>query len=104
VGILWVLWTGGSWGELPPRFGSPTTCWRRLRQWEESGVLLALTFLSGLNDHQKIRWNECSVGGSFAPAKKGGWRCVNQRAARTQRRLWSLPGQGDPRVTGHETA
>src|SRR6267143_7288301 len=40
-GILWVLWTGAPWSELPPRYGSPTRCWRRLRQWEETGVLLA---------------------------------------------------------------
>src|SRR5712692_4402394 len=39
-GILWVLWTGAPWSELPPRYGSATTCWRRLRQWEETGVLL----------------------------------------------------------------
>jgi transposase len=40
-GIIWVLWTGAPWSELPSRYGSPTTCWRRLRQWKESGVLLA---------------------------------------------------------------
>jgi len=40
-GILWVLWTGDPWSEPPPRYDSPTTCWRRLRQWEDSGVLLA---------------------------------------------------------------
>src|SRR2546427_648096 len=30
-GILWVLRTGAPWSELPPRYGSPATCWRRLR-------------------------------------------------------------------------
>ncbi|PYP99280.1 MAG: hypothetical protein DMF83_31100 [Acidobacteria bacterium] len=25
-GILWILWTGAPWSELPPRYGSPTTC------------------------------------------------------------------------------
>src|SRR5215470_16173297 len=30
-GILWILWTGAPWSELPARYGSPTTCWRRLR-------------------------------------------------------------------------
>src|SRR5215468_3648057 len=56
-GILWILWTGAPWSELPARYGSPTTCWRRLRQWEDSGVLLALwrALLNQLNDRQKIR-------------------------------------------------
>src|SRR2546428_7561527 len=73
-GILWVLWTGAPWSELLPQFGSSTTCWRRLRQWEADGTLLELwrAFLADLNDREKIRWNECFVVGSFAPAKKGG--------------------------------
>jgi len=54
-GILWILWTGAPWSELPRRYGSATTCWRRLRQWEERGVLVALwrAFLNQLNDRQK---------------------------------------------------
>ncbi|MEM4381723.1 MAG: transposase [Candidatus Caldarchaeum sp.] len=73
-GILWILWTGAPWSELPRRYGSPTTCWRRLREWEENGVLLKLwrAFLAQLNDQQKIRWDECFADGSFAPAKKRG--------------------------------
>ncbi len=36
-------------------------------------MLLTLwrAFLAQLNDAQKLRWNECFVDGSFAPAKKG---------------------------------
>ena len=72
-GILWILWTGAPWSELPRRYGSPTTCWRRLRQWEESGVLLALwrALLAQLNDRQNLLGDECFVDGSFAPAKRG---------------------------------
>ena len=55
-GILWILWTGAPWSELPPRYGSPSTCWRRLRQWEVSGVLLALwrAFLAQLKDRKSV--------------------------------------------------
>jgi transposase len=83
-GMLWILWTGAPWRELPPRYGSPTTCWRRLRQWEESGVLLALwrALLAQLNDAQKIRWNECFIDGSFVPAKKGASKSAPPSAAR----------------------
>lgn len=56
-GILWILWTGAPWSELPPRYGSATTSWRRLREWEENEVLLALwrAFLTHLDDRQKLR-------------------------------------------------
>lgn len=91
-GILWVLWTGAPWSELPPRYGSATTCWRRLKTWEELGVLLELwrAFLAELNDQQKIRWNECFVDGSFAPAKKGGPVSAPPSAAR-ERSGWYWP-------------
>jgi transposase len=73
-GILWILWTGCQWSELPRRYGSASTCWRRLKHWEESSILLKLwrAFLAQLNDQQKLRWDECFVDGSFVPAKKGG--------------------------------
>ena len=38
-GILWILWTGAPWSELPRRYGRPSTGWRRLTRWEEAGVL-----------------------------------------------------------------
>src|SRR5262250_2284539 len=71
-GILWILWTGAPWCELPARYGSPTTCWRRLRDWEADGTLLALwrAFLAELHDADNLRWDECFADGSFAPAKK----------------------------------
>ena len=89
-GILWVLWTGAPWSELPREYGSPTTCWRRLRAWEVSGVLLELwrAFLAQLQDQDKIRWDECFVDGSFAPAKKGGLASARPNAARGQSGWW----------------
>jgi transposase len=72
-GILWILWTGAQWSELPRRYGSPSTCWRRLKSWEETGILLKLwrAFLAQLNDRQQLRWDECFVDGRFIPAKGG---------------------------------
>jgi|Tabmets5t2r1_1033131.scaffolds.fasta_scaffold92550_2 transposase len=92
-GILWVLWTGAQWSELPRRYGSPSTCWRRLKQWEEMGVLLKLwrAFLAQLNDQEKIRWDECFADGSFVPAKKGAPRSARPSAARAQSGwFWSM--------------
>ena len=37
-GILWILRNGAPWKDLPDRFPLPSTCWRRLKKWEEQGI------------------------------------------------------------------
>ena len=37
-GILWVLRSGARWKDLPYSYPSPSTCWRRLYEWQEHGV------------------------------------------------------------------
>jgi transposase len=73
-GILWVLRTGARWQDLPDRYPSASTCWRRLRLWEEHGVWLDVwrKFLSMLDEKGALDWQEAFIDGSFAPAKKGG--------------------------------
>src|SRR5664279_616474 len=39
-GILWVLRVGARWRDLPSEYPNGSTCWRRLRRWEEQGVWL----------------------------------------------------------------
>ena len=72
-GILWILRSGARWQDLPEKYPHPSTCWRRLRDWEEQGVWLKIwrTFLSELNERQQLQWSESFLDGSFAPAKKG---------------------------------
>src|SRR5262245_1115021 len=92
-GILWILWTDSPWEALPKEYGSDTTCWRRLQEWEQSGVLLEMwrAFLTCLQDRDQIRWNECFLDGSFAPAKKGETASVSPRKAREQSAwFWSM--------------
>ena len=92
-GILWVLRTGAQWSELPKEYGSGSTCWRRLKEWEERGTLLKLwrAFLNDLSDAEHIRWNQCFVDGSFAPAKKGGSESEIPRRERVQSGwYWSM--------------
>lgn len=88
-GILWILWTGAPWSELPQRYGSKSAVHSRLSQWAQSGVLLNLwrTFLDQLNDAKKIRWNECFVDGLFVVAKKGAKVWARPNAVRGQS-LW----------------
>jgi len=88
-GILWILWTGAPWSELPERYGKPSTVHRRLCQWAEDETLLSLwrAFLSHLDDKEMIRWNECFVDGMFVPAKKGAQKSARPSGAREQS-LW----------------
>jgi len=50
-GILWIARSGARWQDLPAEYSSPSTCWRRLRDWEEQDVWLTIwrTFLGELN-------------------------------------------------------
>jgi len=72
-GILWILRSGARWCDLPDEFPSPSTCWRRLRDWEEQGIWLTIwrAFLAELNQREQLDWSESFLDGSFAPAKKG---------------------------------
>src|SRR5580692_4656917 len=49
----------------PEKFPHPSTCWRRLRDWEERGVWLNIwrTFLSKLNERQQLKWSESFLDG-----------------------------------------
>jgi transposase len=72
-GILYVLRTGCRWQDLPPRYGSPVTCWRRLAQWERDGTWERIwrTFLSTLDEAGKLDWSRAFLDGTFIPTKKG---------------------------------
>lgn len=88
-GILWILWTGAQWEELPSRYGKKSTVHDRLKAWTRNGTLENLwrAFLTQLNDRQHIRWNECFLDGTFFSAKKGVSRSARPSAGR-DRSLW----------------
>ena len=89
-GILWVLKTGARWRDLPKEYPSASTCWRRLRQWEEQEVWLNVwrQFLSELDQQQKLDWSESFVDGSFAPAKKGALASAKPSGAKARSGWW----------------
>lgn len=75
-GILWMLREGARWEALPARYGSKSTCHRRLQEWQQAGVweqLLAV-FLSTLDAQAKLDWEQAFLDGSFVQAKKGALR------------------------------
>lgn len=72
-GVLWILKSGARWKDLPERYPSPATCWRRLRDWTESGVFREAwrRLLGQLDALKQIHWDEAAGDGTFSPAKKG---------------------------------
>jgi transposase len=89
-GSLWVLRTGARGKDLPERFPSPSTCWRRLRAWEEQGVWLRAwrAFLAQRDAQGQLDWSEAFADGSVAPANKGGLALGRRNAARARSGWW----------------
>jgi transposase len=72
-GILWILRSGARWRDMPKRFPSGTTCWRRLQEWEAAGVWQEVwqTLLGELDGEGCLDLEETFGDGTFVPAKKG---------------------------------
>jgi hypothetical protein len=89
-GILWILKTGARWRDIPKPLPSASTCWRRLRDWEEEEVWdnVWRAFIHMLDEQQTLDWEECFIDGSFAPAKKGGSASEKPNAARERSGWW----------------
>ena len=88
----------GAVERAPRRYGSATTCWRRLRDWEADGTLLALwrALLAELHDADKLRWDECFADGSFAPAKKGAPAVGKTKRGKGTKWMVVVDGAGTP--------
>ena len=89
-GILWVLRSGARWKDMPDRFPSPSTCWRRLRDWEEADLWLKIwrTFLEELDEEGRINWAEVFADGTFSPAKKGATASEKPSVERVRSSWW----------------
>jgi len=72
-GILWILRSGARWQDLPEKYPHLSTCWRRLRVWEEQGIGLKVwrAFLNELNERQQLTWSQSFLDRSFARGEKG---------------------------------
>ena len=86
-GILWIMSTGAQWAELPRRYPSYSTCWRRLKLWEGAGAFVQMwrAFLAELSAKDQIVWDEAFADGTFVAAKKGGLKSVRRARARGRR-------------------
>ena len=76
TGILFVACTGTAWELLPAELGcgSGMTCWRRLRDWQVSGVWQKVwhVLLDELGLADKIDWSKAVVDSSSVRALFGG--------------------------------
>ena len=78
AGIVFVLKSGIPWEMLPKEMGcgSGSTCWRRLRDWQEAGVWRELhrALLDRLGEVGKIDWSRASLDSASVGAKRGARR------------------------------
>jgi transposase len=90
-GILWVLRTGAGWADLPDRFPSGSTCFRRFSRRVRLGVLRAIleALARDLEDRGRINLSECFIDGTFVVAKKGALAWERPSGARV-RNSWLL--------------
>jgi transposase len=97
TGILFVLKTGMGWEDLPTEMGcgSGMTCWRRLRDWQESGVWQDIfhTLLNHLQGADQLDWSRAVIDSSSVRAVFGGRALAPTRriAAKTDRSITSSP-------------
>ena len=78
TGIVFVLKTGIPREMLPKEMGcgSGSTCWRRLRDWQEAGVWRRLhrVLLDRLGEADEIDWSRASLDSASVAAKRGARR------------------------------
>ena len=76
TGILFVLKSGLPWEMLPQEMGcgSGMTCWRHLRDWQESGIWQEIheLLLAKLHHADRIDWNRAVVDSASVRALLGG--------------------------------
>ncbi len=88
--ILWMARSGARWKDLPADFPSPSTCWRRVRDWQARGVFKEMwrVFLEYLDERDLLEWDETFIDATFIPAKKGASASGRPSGAREQSAWW----------------
>ena len=73
-GILFVLITGCRWMDMPSRYGSYVTAWRRLRRWSEEDIWRRILDELIAKGHAmgSLNLDKVAVDSTLVEAKKGG--------------------------------
>ena len=98
TGIVFVLKSGIPWGMLPKEMGcgNGSTCWRRLREWQRTGVWRRLhrVLLDRLGEQDKIDWSRASLDSASVAAKRGAKQSVRTQPTVANRvrsaMLWQI--------------
>jgi len=89
TGIVFVLKSGIPWEMLRKEMGcgSGSTCWRRLRDWQEAGVWEELhrLLLDRLGEADRIDWERASLDSASVSAKRGAKRPARIRRIKANR-------------------
>lgn len=90
-GVLWILRTGAASADLPDRYPSYSTCFRRFSRWVKQGTLRRMleALAQDLEERGQIDLSECFIDGTFIVAKKGGAKWERPSAAKV-RSSWPL--------------
>lgn len=85
--IRWVLTTGAQWDEVPTKYGSGKTAWKRFTAWKRQGIWKHLwqSLLVMLEREDKINWEVSYLDGTFASAKKGDLKSTRQKKVKARR-------------------
>jgi transposase len=99
TGIIFVLRSGIPWEMLPLEMGcgSGSTCWRRLRDWQQAGAWRGLhrLLLDRLGEADRVDWSRASLDSASVPAKRGARRPARIRriaANRARSATWWSTG------------
>ena len=112
-GVLFVLHTGIAWRHLPLElgFGSGSTCYRRLDEWQKAGVWerLHALLLSELRAAGEIEWSRAVADSSHVQAKEGAPKRARARLIEPETApsiiSWSTrPGSRSPGLSRAATA
>jgi transposase len=109
-GILFVLYTGIAWRHLPLElgFGSGSTCYRRLDEWQQQGVWERLheLLLAELRAAGELEWSRAVADSTHVQAKKGAPRRARARliADEPDRSTTSWSTRAGSRSPGHSPA
>jgi len=97
-GILWILRTGARWRDMPEPYPNGSTCWRRLRMWEEQGVWLRVwhKLLGQMDERGLLDWEEAFLDATFVTAKKGGAAIGKTRRGKGTKCVVVVDGSGVP--------
>jgi transposase len=71
--LVGAAYRGARWRDLPEEYPDGSTCWRRLRMWEEQGVWLRpwRKLLGQMDERKLLDWDEAILDATFVTAKKG---------------------------------